>query len=886
MIGTTLGHYEIIDELGSGGMGVVYRARDLRLGREVAIKVLPEELATDSGRLNRFESEVKAVAALSHPNILAIHEFGSEDGIAFAVMELLEGQTLRQRIADGALPQSKAVEIGAQVARALAAAHDKGIVHRDVKPGNIWITTQGQVKVLDFGLASLHRVPQEPEAETMTFLTEPGSVVGTAPYMSPEQVRGGTVDTRSDIFSLGAVLFEMLTGHQAFARPTAAETMAAVLQDDPPEMTGTPRPLPPILERTTRHCLEKEPGERFQTARDLAFALQGVSESGSTRPVHEGGGKPGARQVSWPVALGLALLSVVATALLVRGLSEGKTPSAGTEISRWEVSLSPDQDLLVYGRSHPLALSPDGKRLAYVATDSGESWLYVRAIDEFVAKKLAGTEGARNPFFSPDGQWVGFFAESELRRIPSGGGAVHGICKAPLDNLGSAWREDGTIVFASYATGLWKVQVDGGNPQELTRIDSDAGETQHRWPQFLPRNRVLMTVGTIRGSQIAVVDMIDGKKSLVSDVADASVARYLPTGHLLLAQESALQVVPFDINNGAVRGAPVTVVDGVTALSTQGVSYFAVSNSGTLTYLSGSGQAGNKLVWVDLNGNVTAIGGQGSSYLQPRLSPDGGSIAATVGEELGVREIEILNLKRGSQTRLTFESTNAQPLWSPDGRRVVFSSSRDGGWNLYQRAADGNGTATLLLASDNELWAHDFSPDGKLLIYWEIDSETARDLWILPLEGDPTPKPFLVTPYNERAAVFSPDGRWIAYVSDESGRDEVHVRPYPGPGGQTTVSTEGGAEPHWAHDGRRLFYRQADRMMTVSVENGPRFSVSKPTVLFEGRFDRGVTGNLSYDLDPRSERFLMLQPLGDRRTASFRVVLNWFEDIRRLSPID
>jgi len=885
MIGGTLGHYEIVDELGSGGMGVVYRARDQHLNREVAIKVLPENFSADAGRLRRFESEVKAVAALSHPNILAIHEFGNEGGTAFAVMELLEGQTLRQRMADGSLPQSKAVEIGAQVARALGAAHDKGIVHRDIKPDNIWITTESQVKVLDFGLASFQTSP-DPEAETMTHLTEPGSVVGTAPYMSPEQVRGTTVDARSDIFSLGAVLFEMLAGLQAFARPSRAETMTAVLQDDPPEMSGTPRPLPPILERTIRHCLEKEPVERFQTARDLAFALQGVSEAGSTSSAHGPGIKTDRRRVSWPVAFAMALLSVLATVLLVRGLGEGKTPPASTEVSRWEVSLGPDQDLLVRGRSHPLALSPDGKRLAYVATDGHESLLYVRAVDEFVGTRLAGTEGAKNPFFSPDGEWVGFFAGSELRKIPSGGGPVHRICEAPLDNLGSAWRGDGTIVFASYATGLWKVHVDGGDPTELTRIDSDAGETQHRWPQFLPRGRVLMTVGTVRGSQVAIVDLLDGQRSPISDLAAVSVARYLPTGHLLLAQESALQVVPFDLNSGTVTGAPVTVVEGVTALSTQGVSYFAVSDSGTLIYLSGSGQAGNQLVWADLSGNVTPIKGQGSSHLQPRLSPDGKRVAVTVGEELGARAVGVLDLGRGSQRRLTFESSNAQPVWSPDGRRIVFSSSRDGSWNLYWRAADGSDADTLLLAGDNELWAADFSPDGKHLIYWEIDAETARDLWVLRLEGDLEPSPFLVTRYNERAALFSPDGRWIAYVSDESGSDEIYVRPYPGPGGQTTVSTDGGVEPHWAHDGRRLFYRQADRMMAVSVETDPDFSVSKPIVLFEGRFDRGVTGNLSYDLGPLGERFLMLQPLGDRSTASFRVVLNWFEDIRRLSPTD
>jgi hypothetical protein len=417
MIGRTLGHYEIVDELGSGGMGVVYRARDPRLGREVAIKVLPESVATDAGRLSRFEREVKAVAALSHPNILAIHEFGTEGKTVFAVMELLEGQTLRQRLARGPLPRSKAVEAGVQVARALAAAHDKGIVHRDLKPDNIWVTAEGQVKVLDFGLACFHGGPPEPEAKTMTRATDPGSIMGTAAYMSPEQARGETVDTRSDVFSLGAVLYEMLTGRLAFARPTAAQTMTAVLQDDPPDMDGTPQPLPPILERTVRHCLEKEPGERFQTARDLAFALSGVSEPGTAGFARGVGERTGTRRLSWPAAVGLAVLAVVATALLAFSLVGRSSSPERAEVTRWEVSLGRDQELLVRGRSHPLALSSDGKQLAYVATDGGESRLYVRAVDEFDAVPLVGTEGARNPFL---------LAERRVDRLLRRGRAAQG----------------------------------------------------------------------------------------------------------------------------------------------------------------------------------------------------------------------------------------------------------------------------------------------------------------------------------------------------------------------------------------------------------------------------------------------------------------------------
>lgn len=884
MIGKTLGHYEIVDELGSGGMGVVYRARDPRLGRDVAIKVLPQSVATDAARLSRFEREAQAVAALSHPNILAIHEFGHQDGTAFAVMELLEGQTLGQRLENGPLPQSKVVSIGVQIAQALTAAHDKGIVHRDLKPGNIWITTEGQAKVLDFGLASFSAVPQEPEAETMAHVTDPGSVLGTAAYMSPEQARGETVDTRSDIFSLGAVLFEMLMGRQVFARATAAETMTAVLQDDPPSMDGAPQPVAPSLVRTVWHCLEKEPGERFQTARDLAFALSGASDSGAVRLGHGVGEKKGTRWSRWAVAAGLSLTAVVAVALVVFGLAGNDPSPTRAGISRWDVSLGENQELLVLGRSHPLALSADGRQLAYVATDGGTSRLFIRAIDKFEAVVLRGTEGAENPFFSPNGEWVGFFAEGELRKVPSGGGAILRICDAPLDNLGSAWGEDGTIVFASYATGLWRVNAAGGDPKVLTRIDAESGETQHRWPQFLPGNRLLMTIGTTRGSKVVVVDLRDGKRIPVTDVTDVAVAQYLPTGHLLFAQGSALQVVPFDIADGSVGGAPVTIVERVTAVTAQAVSYFAVSDSGNLAYVPGNEDAGTRLVWVDAEGEVTPIESRSESHLMPRISPDGTSVAITVGSALGLRVIETFDLNRGSRRRLTFESSNALPVWTPDGRRIAFASSRDGGWNLYWRAADGSGEATRLLARENELWPHSFSPDGKVLAYWEIGAETARDIWILPLEGDPTPIPFLLTPYNERAPVFSPDGRWISYVSDESGRDEVYIRPYPGPGAQTTISTGGGVEPIWAPDGRRLFYRSANSMMVVSVETGDGISVSKPTVLFEDRYDRGVAGNLGYDLAPEGDKFLMIQRLGGRTTASFRVVLNWFDDVRRLSP--
>jgi serine/threonine-protein kinase len=383
---------------------------------------------------------------------------------------------------------------------------------------------------------------------------------------------------------------------------------------------------------------------------------------------------------------------------------------------------------------------------------------------------------------------------------------------------------------------------------------------------------------------VVVVDLRDGKRIPVTDVTDVTVAQYLPTGHLLFAQGSTLQVVPFDIADESVRGAPVTIVEGVTAVTAQAVSYFAVSDSGNLAYVPGNEDAGTRLVWVDAAGEVTPIESRSGSHLMPRISPSGTSVAITVGSALGLRIIETFDLNRGSRRRLTFESSNALPVWTPDARRIAFASSRDGGWNLYWRAADGSGEATRLLASENELWPHSFSPDGKVLAYWEIDAETARDIWVLPLEGDPTPIPFLLTPYNERAPVFSPDGRWISYISDESGRDEVYIRPYPGPGAQTTVSTGGGVEPIWAPDGRRLFYRSANSMMVVSVETRNGISVSKPTVLFEDRYDRGVAGNLSYDLAPEGDRFLMIQPLGGRTSASFRVVLNWFDDVRRLSP--
>jgi serine/threonine-protein kinase len=550
--------------------------------------------------------------------------------------------------------------------------------------------------------------------------------------------------------------------------------------------------------------------------------------------------------------------------------------------SRWIDTLAPGLQLATSGRSNPVAVSPDGARIVYAAETAGNPQLYLRDLDRFETREVPGTEGARNPFFSADGKWLGFFAANRLLKVSLEGGLPRTVCETRLDDLGATWSADGFIVFALYGSGLFRVSSEGGEPEPLTSLDYGGGEVQHRWPQILPDGEhVLFTVATAGGSRVEVLSLIDGSRRSVSGLVDVSRAWYAPGGQLVFGQAGGLMAVALDLARMEVGDDPVSVLDGVSSVPDLGNAYFSISESGTIVYVPGDASGETELVWVDRKGQESpAVQGRGS-YMHVRLSPDGRRVASSVGSEIGRRRLLVYDLLRGTRSVLAEEGSNA--YWSPDGSEVIFSSNRSGSWNLYRTPSDGSGSAQLLFDSEREQWIGSWLPDGTAVSFYEVNPEGGRDIWTLPLDGGP-PEPFVVTPFNERSPRFSPDGRWLAYVSNESGRDEVYVTDYPDREGRWTLSSEGGREPVWSQDGTELFYRQGDRMLVVDVDPGPPFVAARPQTLFEGRYEVGVAGNPDYDVSPDGRRFLMIKRSEGSAPIRLHVILNWFAELERLVP--
>jgi len=879
--GTRLGSYEVLSFIGAGGMGEVYRARDPRLGREVAIKTLHASMSGDAERLRRFEQEARAAGALNHPNILAIHDIGQEGGVPYLVSELLVGETLRQRLAGGAIPTSKAVGYAIQVARGMAAAHERGIFHRDLKPENLFLTSDGVVKILDFGLAKLSQ-PEEAAGEGSAGLTEgrptePGTILGTVGYMSPEQVRGLATDQRSDIFSFGAIVYEMLSGRRAFGRETAVETMNAILKEEPPEITLAGS-LPPALGRIVAHCLEKRPEERFQSARDVAFALEGISttstDSARETTVAKAGG-PGWR-VRWRWAIALSLVGLVAGAAIWSLL---QTPQA-RPILRSVIPLSPAEEFIIYNGTG-VALSPDGTRLVYAAWRESRGQLDVRPLDRMEAQPIPGTEGGYGAFFSTDGRWIGFFAGENLKKVSLSGGAPLTLCSAGGPR-GASWGSDDMIIFAPSARGgLWKVSALGGAPQVLTALSVEQGERTHRWPEILPGGKaVLFTMGKaditwFDDARIEVLRLDTGERRTL--IEGGMNARYIPTGHLVYARAGSLLAAPFDLGRLEVTGSPTPVLEDVRTSPGFGGGGFSLSREGTLVYVPGGPpNLDRRIVWVDRNGRQGQPVIENVRGFAPRISPEGQRVA--VNMEGATNHVWVQDFSRGTLTRLTFAWSNEVPIWTPDGKRLAFSSDADNPVpNLYWQAADGSQPAERLTTSQNEQRPGSFSPDGKVLAFSELRPSTGWDIWMLDIEGERKARPFLSQPFNEYQPMFSPDGRWLAYQSNQSGRAEIYVQPFPGPGAKHQISAEGGWQPTWARHGRELFYRNGDKMMAVAVTTGPGFEASKPRVLFEiPRFE-------DYDVAPDG-RFLMTQSEPRSPPRQLNLVLNWAEEVKRRVP--
>jgi eukaryotic-like serine/threonine-protein kinase len=868
-IGDQLGSHEVTALLGKGGMGEVYRARDTKLKREVAIKVLPDEFSRDSERLSRFQREAELLASLNHPNIAGIYDLQEAQGSRFLVLELVEGETLAERIARAPIPLDEALEIAKHICEALEAAHERGIIHRDLKPANVKITPDGTVKVLDFGLAKgMESKPTSALSHSPTLIsaaaTNAGVILGTAAYMSPEQAKGKTVGRRGDIWAFGCVLYEMLTGRQAFQGEDVTEILARVLEREP-DWSLIPASVPKQIQKLLRLCLQKDVRKRRSDAADVRIDMeQAMSEPLDPAVLPA---QVRRRDRLWMTVATVFLIAIGALSVpAIRYFRETAPPEIRVEVNT-PTTFEPAS----------FATSPDGKRLVFVATNEGKSQLWIRSLDSVAAKPLAATDGAFYPFWSPDSSSVGFFADTKLKRVDIVGGAVQVLANA-VSGRGGAWNRDGFIVFAPSPAGpLRKVPAVGGESVALTRLESD--QTNHRFPQFLPDGQHFIYFA--QGPQLAYVGSLDGSPSRRLLNADGP-AEVSFSGFLLFPRQGTLFAQAFDFGNLELSGNPFPVAEQL--ISDANLSPGFSTNSDIVAYRSGAAAATRQLTWLDRSGKMVGTVGavDGSFLLDSELSPDGKHVAVIRASGAN-QDVWLIDVQRGVPTRFTFDAlSDVRPVWSPDGNRVVFSSNRSGQYNLYTKASSGAGVEGLLLGSDELKVPHDWSPDGRFLLYHVSDSKMGMDLWILPISGDKKPYPFLKTPFEERDGQFSPDGKWIAYQSNESGQFEIYVQPFPGPGGKFQVSTNGGAQPRWNKNGKEIFYVSLDsKMMSAPIKlspDGQSLEGSTPAVLFPVRIAGGPLPGVNkqqYAVSADGQRFLVNLDVGEGTTSPITLIYHW-----------
>lgn len=895
--GTSLAdRYEIIRELGKGGMGEVYLAEDTNLKRQVAIKVLPQKFALDKERLARFEREARLLASLNHPNIATIHGFEKSDGQQFLVMELVEGDTLAERINKSPMPLDEALEICHQISEGLESAHEKGIIHRDLKPANIKVTPEGKVKILDYGIAKAFQgqLDDSDSSQSATItdeITRPGMILGTAAYMSPEQAKGKAVDKQTDIWAFGCILYECLTGNRAFGGETISETLASILKDDLDVKalhSRTPWNIMNLLNR----CLAKDLRERLHDISDARIEIDQAIREPQTfvYPKHDA-----AKGIGWKLTMILILaalaIGAVITGLLMWSLRPGVTPR---QASRFSIVLPQDQRFTSLGR-HSVALSPDGKFLVYSANNQ----LYMRPLNQLQLISIQGTEGisasvneARNPIFSPDGKWVGYFADYTLRKIPINGGMPIDLCECSHPPFGASWEMDDTIVFGQGAEGIWRVPASGGTPEVLIKVDSSKDEIAHG-PQMLPqRNHVLYTLntGSVWDEAQIVVQSIESsdRKILIDKGTDA---RYVATGHIVYAKAGAIWAVPFDVNRLELTGdevlLPIKGVHQSPPTAGTGTAQFCISPFGTFAYIPRSETVSTRnLVWVDRKGKQELLTELGGVYNRPRISPDGKRVV--VEQRIGDNSsIWIYELNRKVPSRLTIDSSdNFWPVWMPDGERIIFSSHRRGDSGTLFLMSSTGGEPQQLTESGAQ-YSPTISPDGKIIAFH--DKDLPRDIWTMPVEGKQKPQIFVQSEFDESHPMFSPDGRWIAYASNSPGKMQIFVKQYPD--GITRQITSSGRNqyPVWSADGDELFFvNQSEgiplRMMVVSIKTDPHLSWSDPKMLFEGTYLM-LTDTRNYDIHPNGQRFLLVgeidQEVDDQQ---INIIINWFDELKRLVP--
>ena len=888
--GDRLGPYTIVGPLGSGGMGEVYRAHDPRLARDVALKLLPPAFAQDTDRLSRFQREAQVLASLNHQNIGAIHGIEDAAGTRALVLELVEGPTLADRIAQGAIPLDEALGIARQIADALEAAHECGIIHRDLKPSNIKLRPDGTAKVLDFGLAK----PTDPTSSasalsmsptiTSPAMTMAGVILGTAAYMSPEQAKGKPVDQRADVWAFGCVLYEMLTGQRPFAGEDVSDTLAFVLTKEP-NWNALPA-ISPGLRVVLQRCLAKDPKQRIRSMGDVRLAIDGSFEIPYAVQKHIGETASG-RRTLWVAAIIMcSILSALIARLSVRA------PSI-TPLQRMSIVLPADAPVRMTSQQSGLAVSPDGMRIVYVANVKGMPILYLRRLDQKDVVRLPGTEGASRPFFSPDGEWIAFFADRQIKKIAVAGGAPLTVCSTGAVTFGGSWNSNDSIVFS--ATPQSATPTAPGLEARLFRVSSAGGTPERLNPQFqepavLPHwllggEAVLFTTGRSARS-VAVLSLASGLVTTVIEQAGTGV-KYVKSGHIIYSLGGTIMAVPFQANRLEVTGSPVPI-DQVPASS-----FFDVSENGTFVF-GGSNPsdqgAERSLIWVDRQGGITSAVDEARGYRYPSLSPKGSHVAIGIGDDISVIDLErrtATSLTREDRIPLSHFRLAGAPVpitaWSSDGTRVTFSSmSASADYALEWTKADGTGGREVLLKSQRFGQPGSWSSDGKYLAFYQIAGSGGRDLFVLTSGGEPVP--FLATRFEEAGPRFSPDGRWIAYVSNASGRDEVYVRAFPTSDAQQMISTDGGTEPVWSRNGRELFYRNGNLFMSVPVRATSPIKFGKPMKLFDGQFMVSGDGSRSatYDVSLDDQKFLMIADDTDSNAAGhLSVVLNWFEQLKQ-----